>query len=190
MFVYLYFGWIIVGVLVDGFVLDNYVFFVCGDFVGFEWVLYFVNGWVIEYVFDLQCLCWCLVDGSVSGELDYCVSLLWENFYLVDFFKQENGWLVLVSLVLDFDNQVFIVVFGYLFDCVVCEQGLFVWVLVGWELIGVEVEFLYGSFDCLWQFGVCLYVFSDELVGLCNCYVYSVSEVYEYIYFNFVFYIW
>lgn len=51
-------------------------------------------------------------------------------------------------------------------------------------MTGVEAESLHGSLDRPWQLGAYPHVSSNELVGLCNRYVYSASGAYEYVYLN------
>ncbi|HBP0513075.1 molybdenum cofactor biosynthesis F family protein [Pseudomonas aeruginosa] len=182
--------WITVGALADGFAPDSHVLPACNALAGRSLTLHFANGWIIEHRFERQRLHWRLAGGSASGESAYRASSLRENFYLVDFLKQEDGRTVSVSLVLDLEHLAFTAVLGTLPDRATCEQGLFARALGGQELTGVEAGFLHGSLDRPWQAGACPHAPSEELLGLRNQYVYSANEAYEHIYLNPRFYTW
>lgn len=185
--------WISVGELGDAFAPNNNCLPPVPDLAGRQVVLNFENGWSIQHSFDANgALTWEILEGEdkgASGTESYVATRPRAGIYFVDFVKSQSP-AETVSLVLNFEDQVFLAVLGNLPSADESAVPPLRRIEQKLELTSVRATFLRGTIAVPYSSGAAFPTVTDELIGKRIAYRYSAAELYEHIYLNPSYYSW
>jgi len=185
--------WIPVGALGDAFQPENNTLPPITDLVGRTISLHCENGWIINHTFtDGEHLSWRMSEGEGDvrqGNEFYVATRPRQNIYFVDFIKSGEH-ATSVSLVLDFNRNVFLAVMARLPDAEEALTPFITRIAQGKELTSVSADFIRGSIDSPLKEGDILPEVTRNLLGKRIEYRYSPFELYEHIYLTDSYYTW
>lgn len=185
--------WIPVGELGDAFAPNNNCLPPVSDLAGRELVLNFENGWSIRHTFfDNGALRWEILEGEEKGAAhteSYVATRPRPGVYFVDFVKEQSP-AETVSLVLDFERNVFLAILGRLPSAEEFSVAPLRRIERKQELTGVNATFLRGGIATSYSPDATLPAVTEDLIGKRIEYRYSAAELYEHIYLNPKYYTW
>ena len=164
------------------------------DFVGKEIKLYLENGWIINYLFlDRDTVKWEILEGEGKGDKNVCMytaTKARENIYLVDFVDNNNGTTKSVSIVIDTEKGIALVVVGQMPTKE--EASIPFWKKAQEKkmITGVAAEFIPAIVNKPFTKNTERFERTRDLIGKRVQFTYSSKDAYEHIYLNDHFYTW